>query len=103
MFLGRLLPFSAAAFPQSLKRWASTIDLSGPAQASMLLRPACLLSLLSEAFCLGASSASVARRPCPIATEVHRQFLGRDFHPLVECAFARRTGMKWLAPSTRSR
>jgi hypothetical protein len=51
------------------------------------LRPARLLDLLSEAFCLWASSPRVTPRPRQIATEGGDFLLGRDFHPLVRCTF----------------
>jgi hypothetical protein len=62
---------------------APTSVLSGPAQASLALRPAHSLDLLSGAFFFGASAQAVAHLHRPMASEVHRQFLGRDFHPLV--------------------
>jgi hypothetical protein len=37
-----------------------------------------------EAFFFGASGQAVTHPPRPMASEVYRQFLGRDFHPLVE-------------------
>jgi hypothetical protein len=52
-----------------------------------MLRPARLLDLLSEAFCLWASSPRVTPRPRQIATEGVDFLLGRDFHPLVRCTF----------------
>ena len=73
--------------PRMCARSASTIALSGPARASLTLRPAGLLDLLSEAFCLWASSPRVTPRPRQIATEGVDFLLGRDFHPLVRCTF----------------
>jgi hypothetical protein len=73
-------PVECPAMPRRPSRWtrglpcmcarsASTIALSGPARASLTLRPASLLDLLSEAFCLWASSPRVTPRPRQIATE----------------------------------
>jgi len=45
-----------------------------------------LLGLLSGPSSRGFASA-VDRLPRPVATEVHREFLGQDFHLLVKCAF----------------
>jgi hypothetical protein len=77
----------AHGLPRMCVRSASTIALSGPARASLALRPTGSLDLLSEAFCLWASSPPVTRRPRQIATEGDDLLLGRDFHPLVRCTF----------------
>jgi len=70
-------------FPRFPDGSASTSPLSEPARASLALRPAYSLDLLSGAFFFGASSQGVASLPRPMASEVNRQFLGRDFHPRV--------------------
>ena len=50
-----ITPAQRSGLPQIVEGSASTACLSGPAQASLALQPACLLNPLSEAFCLGAS------------------------------------------------
>jgi hypothetical protein len=87
---------SFARRPNGLPRiWdgsASATQLSGPAQASLALRPACLLDLLSGPLSQGFAVA-VARLPSPGFSApgsyrgVSTELLGRDFHPLERCTF----------------
>ena len=78
---------------------APTSVLSGPAQASLALRPTYSLDLLSGAFFFGASAQGVAHLHRPMASEVHRQFLGQDFHLRVTVHLSRRT-QKRTKPET---
>ena len=79
-------------FPRIWDGSASTTPLSGPAQASLALRPACLLDLLSGPLSQGFAVA-VARLPSSgfSAPDSYRgvstELLGRDFHPLERCTF----------------
>ncbi len=82
---------------------ASTSSLSEPAPASLALRPAYSLDLLSGAFFFGASSQGVTSLPRPMASEVNRQFLGRDFHPRVYVHLSRRTRTFGQPPQPRCR
>ena len=84
--LARLL----AGFPRHTAGSASTTLLSGPAQASLTLRPARLLDLLSRPLSQGLAVA-VTRLPSSgfSAPDSYRgvptELLGRDFHPLERC------------------
>jgi hypothetical protein len=60
------------AFPLSWKGQRPQHSLSGPAQASLSLRPACLLDLLSEAFVSGLRVQQSPAEARLIATEVDR-------------------------------
>lgn len=77
-------------FPRIWGGSASTTQLSGPAQASLALRPACLLDLLSGPLSQGFAVA-VARLPSSgfSAPDSYRgvptELLGWDFHPLERC------------------
>lgn len=77
-------------FPRVRDRSASTTLLSGPARASLTLRPACLLDLLSGPLSQGFAVA-VARLPSSgfSAPDSYRgvstELLGWDFHPLEWC------------------
>ena len=92
----RALVDSLARFPGGFPRMeegsASTTPLSEPAQASLALRPACLLGLLSGPLSPGFAVA-VTRRPssgfsAPVSYRgVSTELLGRDFHPLERCTF----------------
>lgn len=64
-------------------------SLSGPARSSLALWPA-KLRLDSTNLCPTALGTAVASRPCSLATEVYRRFLGQDFHMLDDDVFARR-------------
>ena len=82
--------------PRMLGGSASTTFLSGPAQGSLALRPARLLQPFRLTF---VPRASAGRSPCPtvwVATEVYRQFPGRDLHPLVICALVAHQHMVFL-------
>ncbi len=61
--LRSIAPVQRGGLPQIPEGSASAAILSGPAQASLALRPACLLNPLAEAFCLGASRTTVALAP----------------------------------------
>ena len=77
-------------FPRVWEGSASTTQLSGPAQASLALRPACLLDLLSGPLSQGFAVA-VARLPSSgfSAPDSYRgvptELPGWDFHPLERC------------------
>src|SRR5258708_11464629 len=96
MFFGRLLPSSAAAFPQSQKRSASTTGLSGPARASVLLRPACLLDVLRGLLSRGFESNG---RPSssPDSYRGASTIPRAGLSPAGGVHLSRRTGMKQLA------
>lgn len=63
------------------RRVGSSKKLSRPAQGSLALRPA-HLPLDSIQVAPEASAESLTATTAPAATGVHRQFPGRDFHPL---------------------
>jgi len=79
-------------FPHMQAGSASTSVLSEPARASLALRPACLLDLLSGPLSPGFAVA-VTRLPssgfsAPVSYRgVSTELLGRDFHPLEQCTF----------------
>src|ERR1700694_664385 len=65
---------------------ASTTSLSGPAQASLALRPARLLARPKADFCPEASTRPVTRPRRSVATMSYRQIHGWILPPLVICA-----------------
>src|ERR1700686_2533116 len=65
---------------------ASTTSLSGPAQASLALRPARLLARPKADFCPEASTRPVARLGRPVATTSYRQLHGGFLLPRAICA-----------------
>ena len=82
-----------SGFPRSKGGSASTMAFSGPAQVSLTLQPACLLSLPSGAFVSGLRGGSHPPSLFPgfSAPDSYRgvstELLGRDFHPLERCTF----------------
>ena len=91
-----------SGFPRVWDGSASTTQMSGPAQASLTLRPACLLDLLSGPLSQGFAVA-VTRLPslgfsAPDSYRgVSTELLGRDFHPLERCTFMAHPDMLPLA------
>ena len=84
------LAYLLDGFPHAGGGSASTAELSGPARASLTLRPACLLDLLSRPLSQGFAVA-VVRLPSSgfSAPDSYRgvptELLGWDFHPLERC------------------
>src|SRR5256885_8908998 len=89
-------PRQPHGLPHSDAGSASTAILSGPAQASLALRPAYLLGLLSRGLCLRASSPSVTRCPCRTASEGIDPSSGGTFTRALRCTLtAHITGDFW--------
>src|ERR1035438_9161706 len=81
----RFLP-CPCCLPRSTGGSASTTSLSGPAQASLALRPARLLARPKADFCPEASTRPVARLGRPVATTSYRQLHGWILLPRAICA-----------------
>jgi outer membrane protein OmpA-like peptidoglycan-associated protein len=77
---------------------APALSVSGPAQRSLTLRPACSPSRLAT-LCTRGFSSLVASTAALIATGWSEPVPGRDFHPLRISAFSRRTEISGLAHS----
>ena len=83
----RLLPRSCS-LPQMAGGSASALSLSRPAQASLTLRPAGLLSRLKRPLSRGSSSAGYPAEPL-VSYQINRQLSGWNLPPLVIRAFGR--------------
>src|SRR5262249_12255724 len=81
----RLLPRSCS-LPQMAGGSASALSLSRPAQASLTLRPAELLSRLKRPLSRGSSPASYPAEPL-VSFQINRQLSGWNPPPLVIRAF----------------
>jgi len=76
----RLLPHSCS-LPQMAGGSASALSLSRPAQASLTLRPAGLLSRLKRPLSRGSSPASYPAEPL-VSYQINRQLSGWNLPPL---------------------
>src|SRR5665811_1508432 len=81
----RLLPRSCS-LPQMAGGSASALSLSRPAQASLTLRPAGLLSRLKRPLSRGSSPAGYPTEPL-VSYQINRQLSGWNLPPLVIRAF----------------
>jgi hypothetical protein len=81
----RLLPRSCS-LPQMAGGSASALSLSRPAQASLTLRPAGLLSRLKRPLSRGSSPAGYPAEPL-VSYQINRQLSGWNLPPLVIRAF----------------
>ena len=81
----------SGGLPSLSARSASARFVSRPARRSPLLRPVCLLSRPGRPFDIESFSRFVASSTVPTATGWDNQLPGRDFHPLENDTFARRT------------
>jgi hypothetical protein len=83
---------TAAAFPFSQQGRRPREVVSRPIRRSLLLRPACSRSHHVVTLYVRSFSRFVASSTVPTASGWNNQSPGRDFHPLNNDTFARRTG-----------
>src|SRR5665811_884592 len=99
----RLLPRSCS-LPQMAGGSASALSLSRPAQASLTLRPAGLLSRLKRPLSRGSSPAGYPAEPL-VSYQINRQLSGWNLPPLVIRAFGahcqKLTLRRWQGLSSR--
>ena len=82
---GNSVPFPVRdGLPLFVEGSASATSLSGPARASLALRPARSLACSTQAIAPGLRHGQLPGRNARRATEAYRKLLGRDLHPLVQ-------------------
>jgi hypothetical protein len=96
----RLLPRSHG-LPQMAGGSASALSLSRPAQASLTLRPAGLLSRLKRPLSRGSSPSGYPAEPL-VSYQINRQLSGWNLPPLVIRAFGAHCQERTYAPQQTS-